>query len=121
MRRFLAGLTDLERLPSWYVDLMVDDALRLPAPIWLATLDGLAASTPPTDVGVITAPVLVVSGGRDHLLGHEQTAALVVGRARRRVDRVPGRRSPGAGGGPGPLAGDVRGVRAQRSPTTRDR
>ena len=77
VRRFLAGFTDLERLPSWYVDLMVDDALRLPAPVWLATLDGLTASPPPTDVGVITAPVLVISGGRDHLLGREQTAALV--------------------------------------------
>jgi pimeloyl-ACP methyl ester carboxylesterase len=77
VRRFLAGLTDLERLPSWYVDLMVDDALRLPAPIWLATLDGLTSSPPPTEVGVITAPVLVISGGRDGLLGREQTAALV--------------------------------------------
>jgi pimeloyl-ACP methyl ester carboxylesterase len=77
VRRFLAGLTDLERLPSWYVDLMVDDALRLPAPVWLATLDGLTSSPPPTEVGVITAPVLVISGGRDGLLGREQTAALV--------------------------------------------
>jgi pimeloyl-ACP methyl ester carboxylesterase len=77
VRRFLAGFTDLDRLPSWYVDLMVDDALRLPAPVWLATLDGLVSSTPPTDVGVITAPALVVSGGRDQLLGREQTAALL--------------------------------------------
>ena len=77
VRTFTAGFTDLDRLPSWYVDLMVDDALRLPAAIWMATLNGLTTSPPPTDVGVIHAPTLVVSGGRDGLLGREQTAALV--------------------------------------------
>jgi rifampin ADP-ribosylating transferase len=30
VRTFTAGFTDLDRLPSWYVDLMVDDALRCP-------------------------------------------------------------------------------------------
>jgi pimeloyl-ACP methyl ester carboxylesterase len=77
VRSFTAGFTDLDRLPSWYVDLMVDDALRLPAAIWKASLQGLTTSTPPTDTGVIHAPTLVISGGRDHLLGAEQTAALV--------------------------------------------
>jgi rifampin ADP-ribosylating transferase len=77
VRRFLAGFTDLDRLPSWYVELMVEDALRLPAGIWLATLDGLNTSPPPTEAGLVTAPTLVVSGGRDDLLGRDQTAALV--------------------------------------------
>src|SRR4051812_31377153 len=70
-RSFTAGFTDLDRLPSWYVDLMVDDALRLPAAIWTATLHGLTTSPPPTDIGVIHAPTLVISGGRDGLLGRE--------------------------------------------------
>jgi pimeloyl-ACP methyl ester carboxylesterase len=39
VRTFTAGFTDLDRLPSWYVDLMVDDALRLPASIWMATFN----------------------------------------------------------------------------------
>jgi pimeloyl-ACP methyl ester carboxylesterase len=77
VRTFTAGFTDLERLPAWYVDLMVEDALRLPAPVWLATFRGLNTSLPPTDLGVITAPTLVISGGRDGLLGREQTAELV--------------------------------------------
>ena len=77
VRAFTAGFTDLDRLPSWYVDLMVDDALRLPAAIWTATLQGLTTSLPPTDIGVISAPTLVISGCRDGLLGREQTADLV--------------------------------------------
>ena len=77
VRTFTAGFTDLDRLPSWYVDLMVDDALRLPAAIWMATLRGLTTAPPPTDIGVIHAPTLVISGGRDALLGREQTADLV--------------------------------------------
>jgi pimeloyl-ACP methyl ester carboxylesterase len=77
VRTFTAGFTDLDRLPAWYVDLMVDDALRLPASIWMATLRGLTSAVPPTDIGVIDVPTLVISGGRDELLGREQTAALV--------------------------------------------
>jgi pimeloyl-ACP methyl ester carboxylesterase len=77
VRAFTAGFTDLDRLPGWYVDLMVEDALRLPAAIWTATFDGLNRSRPPTDIGVIDTPTLVVSGGRDGLLGRDQTTALV--------------------------------------------
>jgi pimeloyl-ACP methyl ester carboxylesterase len=77
VRTFVGGFTDLDRLPSWYVDLMVDDAVRVPAPIWLASLSGLTASPPPTDTHRIEAPTLVISGGRDGLLGREQTADLV--------------------------------------------
>jgi pimeloyl-ACP methyl ester carboxylesterase len=76
-RRFLAGFTDLERLPSWYVDVLVEDAVRLPASIWTAAFRGLNTSQPPTEAGVISAPTLVISGGRDHLLGRVQTDALV--------------------------------------------
>lgn len=77
VRSFVAGFTDLDRLPSWFVDVMVEDALRVPAPIWVASLTGLLTSPPPTDLGVIKAPTLVISGGRDRLLGQEQTDALV--------------------------------------------
>ena len=40
VRSFTAGFTDLDRLPSWYVDVMVEDGLRLPAAIWQASLAG---------------------------------------------------------------------------------
>ncbi|WP_324277656.1 alpha/beta hydrolase [Blastococcus brunescens] len=76
-RTFTAGFTDLDRLPAWYVDLMVEDALRLPASVWMASFDGLNRSRPPTDGGMITAPTLVVSGARDALLARDQTAAMV--------------------------------------------
>jgi pimeloyl-ACP methyl ester carboxylesterase len=76
-RRFLAGFTDLDRLPSWYVDVLVEDAVRLPASIWMAAFHGLNTSPPPTDAGDISAPTLVISGGRDGLLGRVQTDALV--------------------------------------------
>lgn len=77
VRRFIAGFTDLDRLPSWYVDVLVEDALRLPAPLWTATFLGFHTSRPPTELGVIEAPTLVISGGRDGLLGRAQTDALV--------------------------------------------
>jgi rifampin ADP-ribosylating transferase len=82
-RAFLAGLTDLDALPEWYADLAVDDAVRIPAAVWRASLDGLRAGPPPTDTGTVRAPTLVVSGARDPLLG-EQAAALVA--------RIPGAR-----------------------------
>jgi rifampin ADP-ribosylating transferase len=64
-------------LPAWYLDLLVEDALRLPASVWRATLDGLVSSRPPTDLGSVTAPTLVVSGARDSVLGADRTRALV--------------------------------------------
>lgn len=83
VRGFTLGLAVAD-LPGWYADLLVADALRLPAAVWRASLHGLTTGRPPTDLGTITAPTLVVSGGRDHLLGPEQTRAL--------VDAVPGAR-----------------------------
>ncbi|SFF82198.1 alpha/beta fold hydrolase [Blastococcus tunisiensis] len=77
VRRFQGGLTDLDLLPGWYVDLMVEDALRLPAAVWRATFAGLTTSRPPTEAGTVTAPTLVVSGGRDELVGRGETVALV--------------------------------------------
>jgi pimeloyl-ACP methyl ester carboxylesterase len=77
VRTFTAGLTDIAALPPWYVDLMVEDGIRVPAAIWRTSLAGLTGSRPPTDVGTISAPTLVISGSRDELLGEEQAAALV--------------------------------------------
>ena len=77
VREFTAGFTDLDRLPPWYVDLMVEDGLRLPAAIWSAAFLGLHRSRPPTELGTISAPALVISGARDGLLGRRQAADLV--------------------------------------------
>jgi len=77
VRRFVAGFTDAEDLPGWYLEQRVADALRLRAATWRATLEGLTGSIPPTDRGPLSAPALVVSGDDDQLLDLGQTAALV--------------------------------------------
>lgn len=77
VRTFTAGFTDLGALPPWYVDLMVEDGLRLPAAIWWASFLGLHRSRPPTELGTISAPTLVISGSEDGLLGREHTVGLV--------------------------------------------
>ena len=77
VRTFTASFTDLARLPPWYVDLMVEDGLRLPTAIWWAAFLGLHESRPPTDLGTISAPTVVISGAQDGLLGRGQAAELV--------------------------------------------
>jgi pimeloyl-ACP methyl ester carboxylesterase len=75
VRSFVAGFPHAP-VPEWFLEQAVEDALRLPAGIWRVTLTGLSSSRPPTDLGEITAPTVVVSGAADGLLGREQTAAL---------------------------------------------
>jgi pimeloyl-ACP methyl ester carboxylesterase len=75
VRSFVAGFPHAP-VPGWYLEQAAADGLRLPADVWRATLAGLTSSRPPTDVGLITAPTLVVSGAADGLLGRAQTAAL---------------------------------------------
>ncbi|MGY1604375.1 alpha/beta fold hydrolase [Geodermatophilus sp. SYSU D00815] len=75
VRAFTRGFTD-RPLPDWYVELCVEDALRIPAAVWRASLRGLGEAPAPTDSGAIRAPTLVVSGDRDHLLA-DQAAQLL--------------------------------------------
>ncbi|WP_448623531.1 alpha/beta fold hydrolase [Geodermatophilus sp. URMC 64] len=76
-------------VPDWYLDQSVEDALRIPAAVWRASLDGLTGSPPPTSTGTIRAPTLVVSGDLDGLLGLEQSAALVAAVPESRWVRYP--------------------------------
>jgi pimeloyl-ACP methyl ester carboxylesterase len=84
VRAFVAAFPGAP-VPDWFLEQAVADALRLPADVWRASLAGLSASRPPTDIGEISAPTLVVSGASDGLLGREQSAAL--------VSAIPGARS----------------------------
>lgn len=59
-----------------YIEDRVRDGMRTPAHVWRETFAGLCAATPPTDTATITAPSLIVWGGRDDLLGQEQRDAL---------------------------------------------
>lgn len=84
VRSFTLGFTRVELLPEGFLDLLVEDALKIPAAIWGLSLDGLLLSAAPTDGGAILAPTLVVSGARDAFLSRDET--------RRLVDAVPGSR-----------------------------
>lgn len=55
-------------VPPEYVEDRVRDGLALPAHVWRATLDGLCAAVPPTALGELSAPTLVISGARDDVV-----------------------------------------------------
>jgi pimeloyl-ACP methyl ester carboxylesterase len=55
-------------VPDWYIADRVRDAARVPAGVWQAALTGLTSAQPPTESGLITAPTLIIWGGRDELL-----------------------------------------------------
>ena len=63
-------------VPGWYVEDRVADGVRMPAHVWREALAGLAAALPPTDTGTITAPTLIIWGGRDELLAREDEETL---------------------------------------------
>ncbi len=63
-------------VPDWYLDDRVTDGVRVPAHVWSAALAGLYDAVPPTDAATITAPTLVIGGGRDALLGPDEQRRL---------------------------------------------
>ena len=63
-------------IPAWYVEDRVDDGVRVPAHVWRGALAGLTGAPPPTDVGTIMAPTLVVRGDRDEVLSRAEQEAL---------------------------------------------
>lgn len=64
-------------VPEWYMEDRVRDGLRMPAHAWKGILAGLCDAIPPTELGSITAPMLIIWGGRDNLLprGDQETLA----------------------------------------------
>jgi pimeloyl-ACP methyl ester carboxylesterase len=64
-------------VPDWYVEDRVDDGLRMPAHVWRKAFAGLTAAVPPTEVGSITAPTLILWGDRDDLLPRDEQEQLV--------------------------------------------
>lgn len=72
VRAFTTGFATEANVPDWYTDLLVQDAAQMPAHVWRFALAGLTTSPPPTTQGTITAPTLIISGGRDQLLGREE-------------------------------------------------
>jgi rifampin ADP-ribosylating transferase len=76
VRESLAWFPMFHEVPQWYVDARVDDGLRMPAHVWRDALHGLTEAAPPTDTGTVTAPTLIVWGGRDDLLPPDQAHGL---------------------------------------------
>jgi rifampin ADP-ribosylating transferase len=69
-------------IPDWYLVDRVDDGVRMPASVWRASMNGLCTAVPPTETGRITAPTLIIWGGRDRLLSRddeERLAAAIPG------------------------------------------
>jgi rifampin ADP-ribosylating transferase len=50
----------------------------MPADVWRKTLIGLSTAVPPTEMGTITAPTLIIRGERDDLLVQQDQEALAV-------------------------------------------
>jgi pimeloyl-ACP methyl ester carboxylesterase len=63
-------------IPGWYVEDRIDDGLRMPANVWRNTLTGLSTAVPPTEMGMITVPTLIIRGERDDLLIQQDQEAL---------------------------------------------
>lgn len=71
VRDSLSWFPLLHDVPQAYVDARVRDGARLPARVWRETFDGLCAAEPPTDLGAISCPTLIVWGDQDELLSRE--------------------------------------------------
>ena len=72
VRASLTWFPRFHPVPEWYLEDRVRDGIRTPAHVWRETLNGLCAATPPSDLGSITSPTLILWGNRDELLAREQ-------------------------------------------------
>lgn len=76
VRESLTWFPTFHDVPRAYIEERVREGARTPAHVWRETFAGLCVAAPPTDTGTITAPTLIICGGRDELLGREQQEAL---------------------------------------------
>jgi len=72
VRASLAWFPRFHPVPEWYLEDRVRDGVRTPAHVWRETFNGLCDATPPSDLGSITSPTLILWGNRDELLAREQ-------------------------------------------------
>jgi rifampin ADP-ribosylating transferase len=68
MRASLEWFPRFQQVPDWFVDDRVQDGLACPARVHMSSLLGLIDAVPPTQVGTITAPTVIIWGERDALL-----------------------------------------------------
>lgn len=87
VRESLSWFQLLHRVPPWFIEDRVRDGLRMPARAWKGILNGLCDAEPPTDVGTIHAPTLILWGAHDGLLPrrHQEMLASRIEGARLKV------------------------------------
>lgn len=76
VRESLTWFPRFHRVPEWYIEDRVRDGVQLPAHVWRETFNGLCNATPPSDLGSITCPTLILWGNRDELLARDHMDAL---------------------------------------------
>lgn len=72
VRASLAWFPRFHPVPDWYLEDRVRDRVRTPAHVWRETFNGPCEATPPSDLGSITSPTLILWGNSDELLAREQ-------------------------------------------------
>ncbi len=84
VRAFLGAFPLFHEVPQWYLDERIAESARIPARVWQQSLLGLTTSTPPSELGPITAPSLLLWGDHDEVLPREGQLALAAGIPRSR-------------------------------------
>lgn len=77
VRASLDWFPRFHEVPRWYVDDRVRDGASMPAHVWRDALAGLTSAIPPTRVGAIRVPTLIVWGGLDELLAASDAQGLL--------------------------------------------
>ena len=65
-----------ESVPGEFVDVLVEESLKVPARVWKETLRGLIEADVPVDLGRITARTLLISGEHDAFVSSDQDLIL---------------------------------------------
>jgi rifampin ADP-ribosylating transferase len=76
VRESLSWFPMLHPVPKWFIEDRVRDGMKMPSHAWKAILDGLCGAVPPTELGVIQVPTLILWGAEDGLLPREQQEVL---------------------------------------------
>ena len=74
-RSFVTG-TSSDRVPPALLDMLAAEVAKVPARVWHETFAGLASYDDTADLGRVAAPVLLVWGDDDPIVGREMQEAL---------------------------------------------
>lgn len=87
VRKTLSWYRLLHEVPTSYIEDRVQDGLGMPAAIWKASLRGLYEAAPPTELGSLSVPTLILWGAHDHLVPrhHQETLAARIPRSQLKI------------------------------------